>query len=202
MKFPATLRRFLNDEDGAFIIEFALAFPILILLSFGLLEFSLIVFDFQRASEATRSGVRHTIISPPIANLAALLVDNVITCSSTGGVVSCIGGIPADDPATSEVEADVRFAELLTVMQGIYPALTEANVYLEYAGANVGEVGDYGGLFPMVTLKLVGVERKLMVGALTQFAGLDSMVYPPFTTTVMGPGNYVNVAEKVTGKVK
>lgn len=199
MKLPAALRRFLGDEDGAFIVEFAIAFPILILLSFGLLEFSLVVFDYQRAAEATRTGVRHTIINPPVANVVALLVGNVITCASASGTVTCVGGIPFDDPGTAPIEADVRFAELLTLMQEIYPTLTEENIFLEYAGTDVGDVGDYGGLFPMVTLKLVGVRRKLMVGSLTQWAGFEYIEYPAFTTTVMGPGNYVNVVEK-TGK--
>jgi hypothetical protein len=202
MKFPAALRRFLDDEDGAFIVEFAIAFPILILLSFGLLEFSLVVFDYQRAAESTRSGVRHTIINPPVANLAALLVGHVIICTSTGGTVTCDGGIPSDDPDTAPIEADVRFAEMVALMRGIYPELKEENVVLEYAGTDVGDVGEYGGLFPMVTLKLVGVRRPLMLGSLTQWAGLDYIEFPAFTTTVMGPGNYVNVAEKVTGKVK
>lgn len=185
------LRRFLADEDGAFIIEFGIAFPVLILLSFGLLEFSLVVFDYQRAAEATRIGIRQTILYTPIANTGAILEDTVIECFNTSGVVQCTGGVPS-------LTADEHFQYLLEEMQGIYPTLKAENILVTYEGTDVGDVDATGGIFPLVTLQLVGVEHKMIVGKLI---GVDSIQFPPFTTTVLGPGQFVNVAPKV-GKGK
>jgi hypothetical protein len=184
IRAPA-VRRFLADEDGAFLVEFGITFPVLILLSFGLLEFSLVVFDYQRAAEATRAGVRHTIISDPIANTATILNGSVITCTSTDGTVSCAGGSPVDN-------ANTQFQSLLAEMQGIYPTLGEGNLIVTYEGTDVGEEDEFGGLFPLVTLRLTGVRHDMIVGHLI---GIDYIEFPAFTTTVLGPGNYTNVAE-------
>ena len=165
-------------------VEFGIAFPVLLLLSFGLLEFSLVVFDYQRAAEATRAGVRHTIISAPIANTATILSGSVITCTSADGAVSCAGGSPHTD-------ADAHFQALLDEMQGIYPTLEASNVIVTYEGTDVGEEDEFGGLFPLVTLELTGVRHDMIVGHLI---GIDYIEFPGFTTTVLGPGNYANVA--------
>ena len=187
-KFAPVVRRFLADEDGAFLVEFGIAFPVLILLSFGLMEFSLVVFDYQRAAEATRAGVRHTIINDPIANTATILNGSIITCTSTDGTVGCDGGSADDD-------ADASFLALLGEMQGIYPTLEASNLIVTYEGTDVGEEDEFGGLFPLVTLQLSGVRHNMIVGHLI---GIEYIEFPAFTTTVLGPGNYTNVA--ATGK--
>ena len=48
------LRRFARRDDGAVAIEFALILPALLVFTIGVLEFGLILFDYHRASEATR----------------------------------------------------------------------------------------------------------------------------------------------------
>lgn len=184
------IKRFLADEDGAFIIEFGIAFPVLILLSFGLLEFSLVVFDYQRAAEATRQGVRSMIINPAVPNTATLLEGSVITCTSTAGVVGCTGGSPSDD-------ANTQFQRLLTEMQGIYPTLVEENLIVTYEGTDVGSPDESGGILPLVTLQLTGVSHNMIVGHLI---GIPHIDFPAFTTTVLGPGNAVNVAPPAKGK--
>jgi len=188
-KLTTFIDRYLTDEDGAFMVEFGIAFPVLIMLSFGLLEFSLVVFDYQRAAEATRAGVRHTIVNDPIANTATILDGAVVTCTSVSGTVSCAGGSPDDD-------ADAAFQALLGEMQGIYPTLGESNLIVTYEGTDVGEEDEFGGLFPMVTLQLTGVQHDMIVGHLI---GIDSIEFPAFATTVLGPGNYTNVAETKGG---
>lgn len=185
------LRRFLADEDGAFIVEFGIAFPVLILLSFGLMEFSLVVFDYQRAAEATRAGVRQTILYTPIANTATILEGSVIKCYKTTENVQCEGGSP-------DAAADTHFQYLLDEMQGIYPTLRAENIIITYEGTDVGDADSSGGIFPLVTLELTGVKHDMIVGHLI---GIETIEFPPFTTTVLGPGQFVNVAPKV-GKGK
>jgi hypothetical protein len=77
-------------------------------------------------------------------------------------------------------------------MQGIYPTLGEGNLIVTYEGTDVGEEDEFGGLFPLVTLRLTGVRHDMIVGHLI---GIDYIEFPAFTTTVLGPGNYTNVAE-------
>lgn len=191
-KLEKSLRRFLADEDGAFIIEFAITFPVLILLSFGLLEFSLVVFDYQRAAEATRRGIRTTILSYTIPNTAALLENTSIVCKMSSGVVTCVGATPA------EFAVD-QFNVLLTVMQEVYPTLTEDNIVIRYDGTDVGAPEDAGGILPLVTLELVGVRHDMIVGPII---GIPYIEFPAFTTTVLGAGNSVNVAPPTKGKTK
>jgi len=183
-RFLTFARRFARDEEGAFIIEFGITFPVLILLSFGLLEFSLVVFDYQRAAEATRRGVRLAIIQEPIPNTANLLQDAVITCTAPGGTVQCTGGSPS-------ANADALWAALLDEMQKAYPTLTNANVVVTFEGTDVGSSGDIGGVFPLVTLQLTGVRHDMIVGHLI---GIDSVQFPDFKATVLGNGKWVNTA--------
>lgn len=188
-----TAWRFLRDEEGSFIIEFGITFPVLILLSFGLLEFSLVVFDYQRAAEATRRGVRLAIIQEPVPNTTNLLHDTTITCEAgSDGVVTCDGGSPSDN-------ADVRFAALVNIMRQVYPSIDYPNVVVIFEGTQVGDPDEAGGVFPMVTLSLRGVEHQMIVGHLI---GIDSITFPAFTTTVLGNGKWVNTVSENNGKGK
>ena len=181
-RFAAFAHRFARDEEGAFLIEFAITFPVLILLSFGLLEFSLVVFDYQRAAEATRRGVRLAIIQEPIPNTANLLIDAVIVCTAPGGTVTCTGGSPG-------ANADALFTELLTEMQKAYPTLTTDNIVVTFEGTDVGSPEEIGGVFPLVTLQLTGVVHEMIVG---HIIGVESIQFPDFKATVMGNGKWVN----------
>lgn len=184
------LNRFLRSTRGAFQIEFAITFPVLLVLSFGLLEFSLIAFDYQRASEASRRAVRHAIINDSIPNTASLLDGNVIVCTSSGGTVACTGSAsPADDPTTPEVEADVRFQALLATMQSAYPNIGEENVRITYESTDVGDPDEAGGILPLVTVEIFDLEYEFLMGALI---GLSTINLPDFRTSVLGSGRIVN----------
>jgi len=181
MKF---FRRLALREDGAFQIEFAFAFPVLLLLSLGLFEFSLVAFDYQRAAEASRRAVRFVIIGNNIANTARLLEDPppVITCTSSGGVVSC-------DNASPSTNADANFQTMLASMQEIFPPIGESNVRVTYESADVGGPDQAGGIIPLVTIEVVGLQHKFATGSLI---GVSTMEFPPFTTSVLGSGRTVN----------
>jgi Flp pilus assembly protein TadG len=186
----AFAKRFVRDEDGAFLIEFGITFPVLILLSFGLLEFSLVVFDYQRAAEATRRGVRLAIIQPPIPNTTNLnppeegSPGTTIVCTAPAGTVTCTGGSPS-------THADALWAALMAEMREAYPTLTDANVRVTFEGTQVGDSDDVGGVFPLVTVELTGVVHEMMVGHLIF---IDSIEFPSFKATVLGNGKWVNTA--------
>lgn len=178
--------RLLRDEDGAFQIEFALTFPILILLSLGLLEFSLLAFDYQRAAEASRRGVRFVIIGNSIPNTARLLEANppVITCTSSGGTVSCQNASPS-------LDANARFQAMLATMKQAFPPIQEENVRVTYESADVGGVDQAGGIIPLVTIELIGLKHEFVTA---HVIGVKTLTYPPFRTSVLGSGRTVNAS--------
>ncbi len=188
-----TLSRFVHETDGAYIIEFAITMPVLILLSLGLLEFSLVSFEFQKASEATRRAARYVIIGNDIPNTANLLdVDSapVITCTSTGGEVSCDNASPAGTASGGTYPtANENFQAMLALMQAIKTDLEEEMVVVTYESTKVGDVDNAGGVIPLVTITITGLVHTLVTG---KMIGVETMDFPDFKTSILGSGRTVN----------
>ena len=53
----------MKDQRGATAIEFAIVFPLLVLLLFGIIEFSVILYDKAMITNASREGARAGIVS-------------------------------------------------------------------------------------------------------------------------------------------
>ncbi len=171
-------QRFRVAEDGEAAIGFGLVMPVLVLICLSILEFSLIVFDYHRAGEATRRGARAIAISTPIPDPASLLVGGTITCTSVGGAVSC-NGAAAITPAT--------FDAMLAEMQLILPTIQAANVQVDYSDIGLGDVTTPGGIIPFITVRLVNLQHPFLM--LQGFPGFGpSISYPPFTTNQVAGG--------------
>jgi len=54
--------RFIHNERGASAVEFALVLPLLLILLFGIIEFSIILYDKAMITNASREGARAGII--------------------------------------------------------------------------------------------------------------------------------------------
>lgn len=54
-----------SDQQGATIVEFALIFPLLVLLIFAMIEFGLYMFNRQVITNACREGARAGIVARP-----------------------------------------------------------------------------------------------------------------------------------------
>jgi|SRR4051812_8384455 Flp pilus assembly protein TadG len=71
-QFSATLRRFARDSEGATIIEFALIFPIVLMITFGIMEISLCMASLVTLEgglkEASRYGITSQSTAPPDIN--------------------------------------------------------------------------------------------------------------------------------------
>jgi Flp pilus assembly protein TadG len=52
-----------TDQNGATAVEFAIILPVLILILFGIIEFSLLLFNKQIITNATREGARFGIVA-------------------------------------------------------------------------------------------------------------------------------------------
>jgi len=84
------------DRKGASAIEFALVLPVLVLLLFGIIEFSIILFDKAVITNASREGARAGIVfadpRPTDAQISAVVntycSDHLITFGSASPVTT------------------------------------------------------------------------------------------------------------------
>lgn len=171
-------RRLLASQEGEAAIGFGLIMPMLVLICLSILEFSIIVFDYHRAGEATRRGARIAALSTPVIGPDALPVGGSVVCSATGGGVVCNGG-GAEEPAV--------FTGLVAEMQNILPAIQAANVEVEYSDIGLGDPTTPGGIVPLVTVRLINLQHPFLM--LSGFPGFGpSLAYPAFTTNQVAGG--------------
>ena len=55
-------KRIIKDQKGATIVEFAIVLPLLLLLTFGIIEFSLLLYNKAMLTNASREGARVGIV--------------------------------------------------------------------------------------------------------------------------------------------
>jgi len=174
-----TIRKIAQNDEGAMLPAFALILPVLILMSFSIMEVSTIIFDWHRASEATRRAARHIAIESPIADLSSFVRGSSVTCQgNAGGGVECIG---------ASLSNITTFNEMLQQMQEIQPAIKAEHVSVTYDDSGLGDPNTPGGILPMVSVRITNLERPLM--AVGGFLGMpQTFTYPSFLTNQIGNG--------------
>lgn len=164
----------LENRSGATTVEFAFVIGILIVLSMGIVDFTLLASDCARAAEATRRGARIAAIEPPVGNLDKLATTTV-TCTSTSGTTTC---------DTAAVVNATTFTDVVAQMQAIYPAIKPQNVEITYSATGIG-LGDAGGYKPYVQVEIKDLKRSFY--ALQTLTGVaPSITMPSFATTMIG----------------
>ncbi len=167
-----------EGERGAASVEFAIIAPMLVLITFGILEFSLVLFEQHRATEATRRGARQATIVGAIADLTGLAPGANVTCSSAGGVVTC---------GANTVLSTASFDTILANMQGILPDIAAEHVNVVYSDSGLGEA-ESGGIKPFVTVSINNYTHTFL--ALGMFPGIPwQITLADFATTEV-PGGY------------
>ncbi len=171
------LRRFARRDDGAVAIEFALILPALLVFTIGILEFGLILFDYHRASEATRRGSRLSLIQTPLGSLNSLRTTNFSCTASSGGTVSCTG-------STADSDAGTNFAAMKTAMTAVFPDITNNNIGISYVASGIDSVSNTDVVTALVTVTLTGITHDLIV--LDILPGVPSTIsYPAFSTSAL-----------------
>lgn len=201
--------KLLRDCRGAVLIEFALIFPVVVLVTLGTVDMALLLYDFSAANKAATVGARAAIVSDPVAtgitsltynpadlgvacfNPATQTSNNVCpsvssTCTpgATGG--SCTNGYTFDDTA---------FQGILSEMQKILPRLGRQNVQISYSTiSTLGFSGRPGGLPMTVTVSIRCMTHPLFfLGVLSALlpappagcpAGPAGFPMPSFATTL------------------
>jgi Flp pilus assembly protein TadG len=178
--------QFRRNQSGATLVEHTLVFMLLMLLTFGLIEFGIVLYQYNAAEKATVIGARYVATRGPVASGisdcgVATGASAGTPCSSVNGAsswtITCNAGAPAA-PCQGAV-----LTALVTEMQRYAPNVEAQNVQVVLRGAGLGFVGR-GSPVPMVTVRLTGMQYDFI--ALDDLMGLGALTMPSFDSTVSG----------------
>jgi Flp pilus assembly protein TadG len=128
-------------------VEFAFIAPVLLMLTLGITEFGMAMFEYHRLGEATRRGAREAVIETPMAQLTGI-TSTAVDCQGPSGTVTCSGG-----NATSAAES--TFTSVVTGMQDILPTLSDSNVHVIYSDSGITDPTVTPGIItPTVTVEI------------------------------------------------
>ena len=111
--------RKLTDRKGVAAVEFALVLPILLVLVFGIIEFSLVLFDKQIITNASREGARLGIVAPsgtpPVRKTDAEIIA-AVKLYADNHLISLGSGVnTVTFPPSTITRAGTNFGDNLTV---------------------------------------------------------------------------------------
>ncbi len=177
-KLRRASRRFARGVRGSVAIEFAFILPLLLIFTIGVIEFGLILFDFHRASEATRRALRLALINPPISAALNNLTSGPIVCNGGSSGVSC-------SPGSTTATADATFNAIVASMQGVFPTIQATNVQITYSDSGLDAGLPPGLVTPLVTVRLTNLTHPFIV--LNVFGLPADFTFPGFSTSAVGP---------------
>ncbi len=175
--------RFKDDERGL-AAEFALVVPLLLLFVLGTIDVGLYAYRINQAEKATQIGARWATVTNPLAdglddaslvNITAggstilqgdriPVLDYTITCSGTAATCSC-AGTDCSALSSSYTRDDTAYNALRDRMRDILPAITDANIVVEYSGSGLGFAGDPNGpdAVSLITVRLQNMAHQSVV---------------------------------------
>ena len=200
-------RCLLGNKDGTTAVEFAIIFWLMIMFTFGIIDFSLVFFQWLAAERATHFGTRLAVVSTPVAlDLnkwtgktstnrygGPMPAFDPIVCDGATAQCSCSGICPPVD-LTFVPARHARIVGRMNRAFGGGTRILPQNVVVEYRDIGLGFVGRPGGPVPAVTVSLHGMTYSLIVlDALMQavlwgFGGstIGPMGMPTFEATLTG----------------
>jgi hypothetical protein len=180
-----SLTRFRENESGVTLVEATLVFAMMMILTFGLIEFGLVLYQYNAAEKATAVGARFIATRGPVVtglpdcgpgvNVNGLNAG--ATCPATAWERVCNAGAPSSGCQASVLNA------LVVEMRRFAPNLEAQNVQVVLRGAGLGVVGR-GSPVPMVTVRLTGMQYDFI--ALDDLLGFGALTMPSFDATVVG----------------
>lgn len=184
------LDKFRHDEHGSTLIETALIFMLLMLMTLGFVDLARAFAQWNTAEKATQVGVRAAIITDPVASELASFdcANSSITlgtkCANGGdsfGTITCNGAtLNCDNQYTFDGTA---FNTILSRMKIVYPQLQASDVIVVYSDIGLGFAGRNKPV-PSVTVKLTNITFNFFV--LNSLLGLGSIPLPDFHSTLVG----------------
>jgi Flp pilus assembly protein TadG len=119
------IRRRLTDSRGNALVEFALLFPLLLLVLFGITEFGRALSTVQTLNAAAREGARIAMVTSPDADLVNARVNEVLTAAGITPTAITIAGPDGTAESTVQVtvqaDFDVLTGSILGTFSGTIP---------------------------------------------------------------------------------
>lgn len=149
-----------SRQAGAALVEMAISLLLFLLLVFGIIEISLALFTWVRATEAARDGARYVIVHDPVSSISGL---------------SCPGGTPVVHTCSSGC------TDLMTTINRAAPFVTGGQVKVTYACSDAGDPGRPAELkIPEITVEINGLSYPF---AVPELIGLGSSLALPTVRT-------------------
>jgi len=152
---PVPRRSIWRNQKGEAAVSFGLVLPVLLLLSFGILEFALALMDRQQASEALRIFTRSVAISLSSEDLSGISSDSSTTCSYTFLAVECSNG--------SSISRWTNLISGFNEAQAIFPRLTTSNVVLIFEPTGLSPDEDDDAIMALVTVQFQNLSYEAKV---------------------------------------
>jgi hypothetical protein len=194
------LASLVRDETGTTMIEFTIVALFFFVLTFGLVEFGYMFWQYNSAAKAAQVGARLAAVSDPVWSELLTLedpgtpggpwtTDYEVVCS---GEDQACGGEPGEYDATAMQRlVDGRDnicgavgADGYPGMCDMFERIAEENVIVTYSHTGLGFAGRPGGPVPTITLRLTGLTFDFV--ALGDLLGLGPITMPDFLVTMTG----------------
>ncbi|AZO22358.1 pilus assembly protein [Mesorhizobium sp. M1E.F.Ca.ET.045.02.1.1] len=202
------LTRFVKSEDGATMVEMAIALTLLLVLTLGFVDFGYAFFQWNAATKAVQVGARLASISDPVAT--ALLTAaptstpgapvvagayGPFVCSYTGNTGSCTNGgafsaanfsrvFRGDTANTNDDACPALGANQRPGMCHYFPGLLRSNVAVAYTATGLGYQTRLGGPVPTITVSLQNMNFQFFF--LGGLLGFNNITVPSMLSTVTG----------------
>ena len=130
------MRRDRASHQGQSLLEFALVLPILLIVTFGIIEFGILVYNQQIITNASREGARAGIVAsdprvpPSGANSIDAVVqqycaNNLISFDAQNPPVTTVSGYEAKAPFRQNLQVQVSYQYSFLVMPNFIPGLNK-----------------------------------------------------------------------------
>lgn len=186
---------FSRDDGGAALIEFTVVFPLLAVVTLGLIDLGYLMFAWSDTNRAAQWGARYVATHDPMAlGIAAPIRGtgtyvNGTSCDAVAGVSPCIQqptftctfngstGTCSGSDGSSKAVVPGNFSSLVTAIDSQMPSrgLDPRQIVVTYVPLQQGYVGR--SVAPMnVTVKLQCIKQELFF-----VDSLLGLIYPPMT---------------------
>lgn len=153
---------FHRNENGSVLVEFAIVFPLFLILLLGVVDFGQIYLRWILAEKATHLAARLAVVRPPAcpgvptfndrtpgipktSPFGRSCTDSFFNLCADPGTITCTGATAVGD----------TFDDINDAVGGFLPAAAgPENIRLSYSFANLGFLG--GPYVPLVSVELVG----------------------------------------------
>ena len=135
-----TLRSRYRRAAGQGLVEFALVFPVIVMMLFGLIDGGRLVYSYSTLTNAARTGIRLAIVNQNATGIDNAIASNAVTLGLTGANVDYKGYKNSDDPLLA---TDPQAAgDCVTVEPGCIAVVTVHYDFVPYTPlvSNLGPV--------------------------------------------------------------